>query len=226
MRYIVVFLILANLAFFGWNYRYPLPESPAVPAQPLINSGLTLVSEFEEQTGFAALEARRQCSLVSGFESADDAENFMAQARTRGLQAFLTGLRATSRSQYQVFLPPTASTEIARLTLADLAQRVEEAGLAVETYLITRGELQNAVALGVFDSATEAVVLRDQVLGLGYSPQIQQFDAFVSRVQVWLRAPESERINELEWLDLTGERPNLSRAENLCQTIAQASQFQ
>ena len=58
MRYIVVFLILANLAFFGWNYRYPLPESPAVPAQPLINSGLTLVSEFEEQTGFAALEAR------------------------------------------------------------------------------------------------------------------------------------------------------------------------
>jgi len=226
MRYIVVFLILANLAFFGWNYRYPLPESPAVPAQPLINSGLTLVSEFEEQTGFAALEARRQCSLVSGFESADDAENFMAQARTRGLQAFLTGLRATSRSQYQVFLPPTASTEIARLTLADLAQRVEEAGLAVETYLITRGELQNAVALGVFDSATEAVVLRDQVLGLGYSPQIQQFDAFVSRVQVWLRAPESERINELEWLDLTGERPNISRAENLCQTIAQASQFQ
>jgi hypothetical protein len=226
MRYIVVFLILANLAYFGWNYRYPLPESPAVPAQPLINSGLTLVSEFEEQTGFAALEARRQCSLVSGFESADDAENFMAQARTRGLQAFLTGSRATSRSQYQVFLPPTASTEIARLTLADLAQRVEEAGLEVETYLITRSELQNAVALGVFDSATEAVVLRDQVSGLGYSPQIQQFDAFVSRVQVWLRAPESERINELEWLDLTGERPNLSRAENLCQTIAQASQFQ
>ena len=101
-----------------------------------------------------------------------------------------------------------------------------EAGLEVETYLITRGELQNAVALGIFDSATEAVVLRDQVSGLGYSPQIQQFDAFVSRVQVWLRAPESERINELEWLDLTGERPNLSRAENLCQTIAQASQSQ
>jgi len=226
MRYTVVFLMMANLAFFGWNYRNPLPESPAVPAQPLINSGLTLVSEFEEQTGFAALEARRQCSLVSGFESADDAKNFMAQARTLGFQAFLTGSRATSRSQYQVFLPPTASTEIARLTLADLAQRVVEAGLEVETYLITRGELQNAVALGIFDSATEAVVLRDQVSGLGYSPQIQQFDAFVSRVQVWLRAPESERINELEWLDLTGERPNLSRAENLCQTIAQASQFQ
>ncbi|MAV52288.1 MAG: hypothetical protein CBE20_00465 [Gammaproteobacteria bacterium TMED260] len=226
MRYTVVSLILANLAYFGWNYRNPLPESPAVPAQPLINSGLTLVSEFEEQTGFAALEARRQCSLVSGFESADDAENFMAQARTRGFQAFLTGSRATSRSQYQVFLPPTASSEIARLTLADLAQRVVEAGLEVETYLITRGELQNAVALGIFDSATEAVVLRDQFSGLGYSPQIQQFDAFVSRVQVWLRAPESERINELEWLDLTGERPNLSRAENLCQTIAQASQFQ
>ena len=226
MRYIVGFLILANLAYLGWNYRYPLPESSAVPARPLINSGLTLVSEFEKQTGFAALEARRQCSLVSGFESADDAENFMAQARTRDLQAFLTGSLATSRSQYQVFLPPTASTEIARLTLADLAQRVEEAGLEVETYLITRGELQNAVALGVFDSATEAVVLRDQVSGLGYSPQIRQFDAFVSSLQVWLRAPESERINELEWLDLTGERPNLSRAENLCQTIAQASQFQ
>jgi hypothetical protein len=226
MRYTVVFLILANLAYFGWNYRYPLPESPRGVAQPLINSGLTLVSEFEEQTGFAALEARRQCSLVSGFESADEAENFMTQARGRGLQAFLAGSLATSRSQYQVFLPPTASTEIARLTLADLAQRVEEAGIEAETYLITRGQLQNAVALGVFESATEAVVLRDQVSELGYSPQIQQFDAFVSSVQVWLRPTESERVNELEWLDLTGVRPHLSRVENLCQTIAQASQFQ
>lgn len=226
MRYTVVFLILANLAYFGWNYWYPLPEPPTGAVQPLINSGLTLVSEFEEQTGLAAIEARRQCSLVSGFESSDEAESFMAQARSRGLQAFLTGSLATSRSQYQVFLPPTASTEIARLTLADLAQRVEEAGIEVETYLITRGELQNAVALGVFDSATEAVVLRDQVSELGYSPQIQQFDAFVSSVQVWLRPPESERINELEWLDLSGVRPNLSRVENLCQTIAQASQFQ
>jgi hypothetical protein len=226
MRYTVVFLILANLAYFGWNYRYPLPESPRGAAQPLINSGLTLVSEFEEQTGFAALEARRQCSLVSGFESADEAENFMTQARGRGLQAFLAGSLATSRSQYQVFLPPTASTEIARLTLADLAQRVEEAGIEAETYLITRGQLQNAVALGVFESATEAVVLRDQVSELGYSPQIQQFDAFVSSVQVWLRPTESERVNELEWLDLTGVRPHLSRVENLCQTIAQASQFQ
>lgn len=226
MRYTVVFLILANLAFFGWNYRYPLPGISRGASQPLINSGLTLVSEFEARSGLAAVEARRQCSLVSGFESPDDAESFMAQARARGLQALLATSRATSRPQYQVFLPPTASMEIARLTLTDLAQRVEEAGIEAETYLITRGELQNAVALGVFDSATEAVLLRDQVSGLGYSPQIQQFDAFVSSVQVWLRPPESERVNELEWLDLTGERPNLSRIENLCQTIAQASQFQ
>ena len=225
MRYIVIFLVLANLAYFGWNYWQPMPEPAPRQAQPLVNSGLTLVSEFEMET-VAAREARRQCSLVSGFEDTVEAEEFMAEARILGLEAFLSGSLTTGESQYQVFLPPTASTEIARLTLADLAARVEEAGLEVETYLITRGELQNAVALGVFDTATAAVGLRDQIAELGYSPQIQQVSAFVAGLQVWLRAPESERVNDPEWLDLTGERPNLTRVENLCQTIAQASQFQ
>ena len=91
---------------------------------------------------------------------------------------------------------------------------------------MSSGDGQNAIALGMFDSATAAVSMRDRILVLGYSPQIERILPESERLKLWLRPPQSGRIETPEWLDLTRERSNLSRVENLCQTIAQPSQFQ
>ena len=226
MRYIAIFLVLANLAYFGWNSYQPVPPVATAAPRPLLNSGLTLVSEYDREVENAGIESRRLYSVVSGFLSLEEPMEFMGLAQNQGFQVLLERPQARETSQFRVFLPPTPSIEIATLTISDLAERVAELEIEVETYLITRGELQNAVALGVFDSATAAVTLRDQIESLGYSPQIEEIQPLSDAVQVWLRPPDSERIDEPEWLDLTGERPHLTRVENLCQTIAQASQFQ
>ena len=184
------------------------------------------MSEFDARRLQAESEAGRLCSLVSGFENEAEAADFMAEAFRRGLDAAYAAGQSDRDRQYRVFLPPTPSVEIARLTLEDLAARLKAAGITANIGLEISGDGQNAIALGRFDSATAAVSLRDRILVLGYSPQIERILPEPERLELWLRPPQSGRIETPEWLDLTRERPNLSRVENLCQTIAQPSQFQ
>ena len=226
MRYVVITLVLLNMVHLGWNLGWPLSEPDAREPHSLLNSGLTLVSEFDARSLQAESEAGRICSLVSGFENEVEAADFLAEAIRRGFDATYAAGQSGRDRQYRVFLPPTPSVEIARLTLEDLAARLEAADVTANIELVSSGDGQNAIALGRFDSATAAVSLRDRILVLGYSPQIERILPEPERLKLWLRPPQSGRIETPEWLDLTRERPNLSRVENLCQTIAQPSQFQ
>lgn len=226
MRYILVFLLLANLGYFAWNYyQEPVVVVEAEP-RPLLNTGLTLLEEYDAQLAIQQQEDNKLCSVVSGFATSDEAGSFIEDARAQGLATYLNFVDPEELLQYRVYLAPTPSREIANLTLEDLSERLVEADLDIEIYLITSGELENAVALGVYDSATRAIEVQDQISALGYGPEIEQIGEIQGEIQVWVRPAETDRLNMPEWLDLTGERANLTRVENTCQTIAQASQFQ
>ena len=234
MRYIAVFLILANFAYLGWNlWQEQAAESPgtneAVTQRPLLNTGLTLVSEYQaaaaEQAAREA-EASRLCSLVAGFASLDEANTFIALAGQAGLSARLALSGDSLPSQYRVYLPPASSRSIATITMDGLGERLAEAGVDVETYLITRGLLENAIALGVYEQESAAAEVVAAVEALGYSPKSQDIPRSTGEPQVLLDPGPQARINEAEWLDLTAETPALSRSENVCETLVQARQFQ
>ena len=158
MRYVVITLVLLNLAHLGWNLGWPLTEPEAGESRALLNSGLTLVSEFDSRNLQADSEAERLfCSLVSGFEDEAEAAEFMAEAISRSLDAAYAAGQSGRERQYRVFLPPTPSAEIARLILEDLAARLEAADVTADIGLVSSGDSQNAIALGSFDSATAAV---------------------------------------------------------------------
>lgn len=230
MRYIAVFLILLNLAYLGWNLaRPPVGPVQTEAPRPLLNTGLTLLNEYQadaaEQARLNAL-AERQCTLVSGFASLDGAALFMDEARGMGLEAALQLGGEPLPSQYRVYLPSASSRSIATITLDGLGERLAQTDLGIESYLITRGPLENAVALGVFADQDSARAVQEQVRGLGYEPRIEEIPRSTGGIEVWLRAPSSQRVEDAEWLDLTAERPALTRSENLCQTLVQAPQFQ
>ena len=234
MRYIAVFLVLVNLAYLGWNLsRGQDNRQQAVPAEadsrPLLNTGLTLVSEYQAAAAEQALldaEANRQCSLVTGFDNVDDALSFVARAEEQGLVASMGLTGDPLPTQYRVYLPPASSRSIATITLDGLIERLAEAELAVESYLITRGVLENAIALGVFDQESEAAEVVAAVQALGYEPQLQDIPRSTGSAQVLLDPGAQSRVEDSEWLDLSAERPALSRSENVCETLVQAPQFQ
>lgn len=88
MRYIVVFLLLLNVAYFGWNLFRP-PQLPAAPEpRPLRNEGLQLVREARESE-LARLreEAEQVCLFVYGFADIFEASEFAAASIGESIEA-------------------------------------------------------------------------------------------------------------------------------------------
>ena len=94
-----------------------------------------------------------------------------------------------------------------------------------EIYLITRGMRENGIALGVFSERDDAEASNKAIRELGYAPEIEEIPRSTGEIQVQLQALEQNVLENPPWLDLTVDRPDLSITENLCETIAQGSQF-
>lgn len=224
MRYIAIFLLLANIGYFAW-VRFgaqPQPLSPPQAPRPLLNTGLTLVSEFQEQL---AARPQLRCFTVASFDTNDDASSFIAQFAEIAFDARLHLTGEPLSSQYRVFLPPASSRGIATITLDSLSDSLLEAQMQIETYLITRGPLENGIALGVFGERDNAEAALAAVQSLGFAPQIEEIARSSGEIQVRLQMLEQDVSENPEWLDLTLDRPDLTITENVCETIAQGTQF-
>ena len=122
-------------------------------------------------------------------------------------------------------MPSEPNRSLATRKLDSVSAAVEAAQLQVETYLITRGPLSEGVGLGVFIDAEEAGLVQSQLSELGYMPEIEEIPRSMGEIQVLLRSLNSNQVEGPEWLELSDDRPDLTLTENLCETIAQASQF-
>ena len=224
MRYIAIFLLVANIGYFSWVRYAAEPIAPAVTSTPrlLLNSGLTLVSEYEAQL---VAQPALNCFTIGSFSTIDDASSLIAEM---GEAAFAYNVVLSGdplSSQYRVFLPPASSRGIATIALDTLSEGLIAANMESEIYLITRGMLENGIALGVFLELGDAQGVRNRVQGLGYAPQIEEIPRSTDVIQVQLQVLEQFVFENPAWLDLTAGRPNLIITENLCETIAQGTQF-
>ena len=224
MRYIAIFLLLANIGYFSWVRYSAEPIIPSVPSTPrlLLNSGLTLVSEYEAQL---AAQPVLNCFAIVGFSTIDDASSLIAEMGEVAFASNVTLSGDPLSSQYRVFIPPASSRGIATITLDGLSESLIAAEMEIESYLITRGMLENGIALGVFSQLGDAQAARNGVQGLGYAPQIEEIPRSTGEIQLQLQLLERYVLENPAWLDLTADRPNLTITENVCETIAQGSQF-
>lgn len=230
MKYIAIFLLLANLAYFSWlNYGASRPAFVAAGEdRPLLNNGMILVSEYQERLMQEENELAPRdlvCLQVSGFSGFDEANAFASQAQALELLATVGGLEESAKPQFRVYLPPASSRGMATINLDSLSERAAEAEMALESYLITRGPLENAVALGVFESLDAAQALQLSVEELGYPVEIQEIYADSENLTVRLRAQGSITAESDAWQQLSEGWSSLRAAENLCETIAQGGQF-
>ncbi len=224
MRYIVIFLLLANIGYFSWVRFGAQPITPPVPTnpRPLLNSGLTLVSEYEAQ-----LEAQPtlNCFTIGNFRSNDDASSLIAELSEAVFSAAVSLSGDPLSSQYRLFIPPASSRGIATITLDSLSNSLSAAEMEIEIYLITRGMLENGIALGVFSEFSDAEAARSAVQGLGYAPEIEEIPRSTGVIRVQLQLLERYVLENPAWPELMADWPDLTITENLCETIAQGSQF-
>ncbi|MFT6093072.1 MAG: hypothetical protein ACJA2Q_000962 [Pseudohongiellaceae bacterium] len=225
-----MFLILTNLGYFAWLKFGAIPIAPVGLSEsgPLLSDGMILLSEYNARVAEEDLirsAQSRMCLTVTGFSNFDDAVSFENAAFNSGLSTSQQLIGSLLASQFRVFLPPASSQAVAAITLDALNEKVAQAELAIETYLITRGLLENAIALGVVSSLAEAEEIQSALVNLGYIPEIQELLQSDGGIAVHLSAASSLSLESSQWLGLILQRSYLVAVENVCETIAQGAQF-
>ena len=213
MRRVLALLLAINLLiglWLGLRAESVSEESEFLPASA---ARLELVSDLTPDVR----ESRERCAELGPFSNEDLLQELPAlNESVWSLGTVVSG----EQSLYRVYLGPAADRAGALVMLAEVRQRLEEAGLNIDSYVVAEGVLDNAVSLGLFSNIDNAERVRDQLLQLGYDVQLEP-ETRRSEV-LWLSAKLSDiPEGQLEsWRPILAADGAISISENLCETIA------
>ncbi len=177
-RIVFLLLLALNIGVACWLYFAPQSSASQLPATDRGVPKLVLLSEQEHAGEANAAE------LATAPESPADISNdtctsigpFGTQADMRGALNALTPLvsriqyreaHATETRGYWVYLPAMASREQA-LTIA---RQLSAKGVR-DYYVVTAGDQQNTISLGLFRDRGNAEKRRNEVATLGFTPEL------------------------------------------------------
>ena len=178
VRLLFLLLLALNIGVTAWLFLAPQPQARAFAPTDSGVAELVLLSERDRGSEASAAE------LASAPEAAADLRNetcvsigpFPTQADMRGALNSLTPL--VSRIQYReahttetrgfwVFLPAQPNREKA---LAQ-ARALSSKGVR-DYYVVTAGDQQNTISLGLFHEQANAQKRLNEIAALGFAPQL------------------------------------------------------
>jgi hypothetical protein len=180
VRMLFLLLVALNIGVGCWLYFVPESAATQLPATDAGVPKLVLLSEQEPATESNAAE------LATAPESSADLRNdscssigpFATQADMRGAINALTPLvsriqyreaHATETRGYWVYLAAMPSREQALATARELSQK----GVR-DYYVVTAGDQQNTISLGLFRDRGNADKRRNEVAALGFNPEMNK----------------------------------------------------
>jgi hypothetical protein len=174
LRAVILLLVCMNLGVASWWLWHRDAPMPRLPATERGIASLKLLSEVESPpTAQAAdemsaapdaLNAAAYCLSLGPFQTPADLRHAMNLLIPLVSRIQYREMPATAIRGYRVFLPAAGSRAQALATARELAAH----GIT-DYYVVTAGDQQNTVSLGVFRDLANARQRHDQIATLGYN---------------------------------------------------------
>jgi hypothetical protein len=180
LRVLFMLLLALNLGVASWLYFTPQAVKSELPVTDVGITRLELIAE-REAPGDAASSELAEAPTARGPAAAETCRSigpFPTQADVRTAINKLTPLtrriqyreaRTTQPRGYWVFVPAMASREQA----LGVARQLSGKGVR-DYYVVTAGDQQNTISLGLFRDQNNAERRRAEIAALGFSPQLVQ----------------------------------------------------
>jgi len=223
MRLIVIVLLVANAALFTWQYNQHIQTATREVVErqratlPPDVPKLTLLAELPElpplkEPAQAEPERAVESAIKSDVAAADlclDIGPFDKPEARDALGTWLQDLVASTHTRaelertrqfFWVYLEPTDSAETARRNLDELADK------GVSDYmLISRGDLENAISLGLFKSQDSVNRRLAELSEKGYKPVVVPRFEVAERYYISAQLAASQTIPPEIPADLLGQ---------------------
>ena len=178
LRGLVVFLACLNLgvALWWWLHRDYVPPVP--PAQEEGTGTLVLLGEAEAPppTDLAdvgavpvPMPAAAACLSIGPFGTPAELRGAMSALTPLVARIQFREVAAQALRGYRVYLPAAGNREEALAAARQLAAR----GVR-DYYVVTAGNQQNSISLGLFRERANADRRRAEIAGLGFAPEVTE----------------------------------------------------
>lgn len=212
MRLIVISLLLINLVYLGYQFTQPVEINQASQVDVPVQSdgqSIKLVSELSvpiEKTENKT-DGGELCWAVGPYLVELDAKHLYARMLAMDIQAKVATRAEIIKKEFWVYIPPFSNRKQAMRKLKELQKR------NVDSYVITEGDLENGISLGLFSKQS----LVDRLTATLDKKNIQSSVRPLTRTRnhYWVLAPVSvdapinektrERLmegQELPWLQI------------------------
>jgi hypothetical protein len=194
LRAVLLLLACMNVGVgLWWAFHRDPPHEPLPTLEPGV-SGLVLLRETERSPLPAAAELAAApepladmpvCLSIGPFETPAELRAAMGRLMPEVGRVQFRELPATALRGYRVFLPAAANRAEALASARALAAR----GLR-DYYVVTAGDQQNTVSLGLFRDLENARRRQAEVAAFGYSATVEARTEQVPQWWVDIAAPE------------------------------------
>lgn len=148
------------------------PSSVTAASPPAASASPDVAAQHEPEPGRDAVPgkspAASQCFSIGPFEAIDDVRRTSALIESALQRQQVREVRSTQVRGYRVYLPPFPTRQEAM----DAARALQEKGLR-DYYVVTAGEQENTVSLGLFRDLANAESRREQVRSFGFEPRLE-----------------------------------------------------
>lgn len=204
IRWIFVLLLLANGFYaFWWQSQGASPARTADPAYSESSPTLVLVAEADPALLVARqpsadeppvekeeIEIAAACWLLGTFAEKARADRVVSAIQSAQLAANLDTIELPDEPDYWVHVGPFPGRERALAVLQQLR------GQGIDSFLITDGELENAISLGFFSQKASAQRLLERYAELSHPPKVLEVKRYRPgyRVYAWGRVERDQLI--------------------------------
>lgn len=193
MRWLFLLLLIVNIFYYVWGQQRLPGLAQSVSPFTLYDGeqdNIRLHSEGRSRApalGEARLVDNEMCLFLGGFERQDDALALEQRLLSLDIISNVHVREVASGVDYWVYLAPLSSRDAALRQLKELQSR------AIDSYLITQGDLANGISLGIFSRNDSARSVLQRMQGIGYAVELRELKR-VSRTY-WLQmVPQSGSV--------------------------------
>lgn len=193
LRALILLLLCMNLGVGVWWATHHEPPPAVLPATDVGVASLTLLGESEPgpvadaaelTTAAEPLDPTAACLSLGPFSTQAALRRAMNTLMAHVERIQFREVPAVALRGYRVFLPAAGS----RAQALETARALSAQGIS-DYYVVTAGDQQNTVSLGIFRELENATQRHDAVAALGYNPTIEARTEQVPQWWIDLAAP-------------------------------------
>ena len=226
MRLIFLSLLVLNLAYMGWGLwqqkmQKGIESKQSLP--PLKGEKLVLLSESDE-LGSSLVErlpervkpkSLESCAKVGPFRDRAEGQSFIDLLEGEGLKSSIGRVELARETQFWVVLPPANNRNEAMKSLRVLQSN------KVDSYLISSGEMRNAISIGLFNQEQAAKTMQGKVKEAGFDAEIRAKDSVDN--EYWVQIFPGQTLEKLQNMlsEVVKDNKNIKISKASCETFAQ-----